>query len=139
MLQLKGKSRLELKKMVRVLIVEDNQTEASILTKCLRGSGFEVQNVSTAETAKAVLERANFDAILLDIILPGQSGFGLCRELKNKEDTAKIPIIICSGKNGKIDKNWALKQGANAYVTKPINPTEVLDTLTEVIGGARHF
>jgi twitching motility two-component system response regulator PilH/chemotaxis family two-component system response regulator PixH len=119
--------------MVRVLIVEDSQTEASILTECLRQSGFEAQNVTTAETAKAILEQKSFDAILLDVILPGQSGFSLCRELKNQECTAKIPIIICSIKSGKIDKNWALKQGANAYLTKPINTEEVLSTLTELM------
>ncbi|MDY6805241.1 MAG: response regulator [Cyanobacteriota bacterium] len=119
--------------MFRVLIVEDSQTEANILTDCLRKSGFEVQNVTTAETAKAILDRKSFDAILLDVILPGQSGFGLCRELKNKEETAKIPIVICSSKSGKVDKNWGLKQGANAYVTKPINTTEVLEALTKLI------
>ena len=121
--------------MVRVLIVEDSQTEASILTDCLRQSGFEVQSVTTAETAKAILERKSFDAILLDVILPGQSGFSLCRELKNQECTAKIPIIICSIKSGKIDKNWALKQGANAYVSKPINTTEILKILADVTKG----
>ncbi len=119
--------------MVRVLIVEDSQTEAHILTECLRQSGFEVQNVTTAETAKAILGQNSFDAILLDVVLPGQSGFSLCRELKHQECTAKIPIIMCSVKSGKIDKNWALKQGANAYVTKPINTTEILDILADVM------
>ena len=119
--------------MVRVLIVEDSKTEANILTDCLRQSGFEVQNVTTAETAKAILEQKSFDAILLDVVLPGQSGFSLCRELKNQEDTAKIPIIICSVKSGKVDKNWALKQGANAYVTKPINTTEIIEIVTELM------
>lgn len=120
--------------MVRVLIVEDSQMEANILNDCLRQSGFEVQTVTTAETAKAILERKSFDAILLDVVLPGQSGFSLCRELKNQENTAKIPIIICSIKSGKIDKNWALKQGASAYLTKPINTTEMLETLANLMG-----
>jgi twitching motility two-component system response regulator PilH/chemotaxis family two-component system response regulator PixH len=119
--------------MVSVLIVEDSATEASVLVDCLQQSGFEVVNVNTAEAAKVILTQRQFDVILVDVVLPGQSGFGLCRELKNQEKTAHIPIIICSSKSEKIDKNWGLKQGAAAYVTKPINTMEIVTTVKDVL------
>lgn len=119
--------------MASVLIVEDNSSEADLITTCLRQSGFEVQYVTTAEAAKALLEQKQFDAIVTDVVLPGQSGFGLCRELKNKDKTANIPVVICSSKSAKIDKNWGLKQGASAYVTKPIDQAELIQTLQRLL------
>ncbi len=119
--------------MASVLIVEDSPTEASILTECLQKSGFDVLNVTTAEAAKAILNQKNFDAILMDVVLPGQSGYGLCRELRNQENTANTPIIICSSKSEKIDQKWGMKQGASAYVPKPVDREELLATLKKLI------
>lgn len=115
--------------MTSILVIEDNSTEADLMIGCLRQSGYDVHNVTTAEAAKVLLEHKIFDAIVTDVVLPGQSGFGLCRELKNKNKTAHIPIVICSNKSAKIDKNWGLKQGAAAYVTKPIDREELIDTV----------
>ena len=119
--------------MAHILVVEDSNTEAKILIECLQNSGFNVLSVTTAEAAKAVLEKQNFDAILLDVVLPGQSGFGLCRELKKQEKTASIPIVICSSKSENFDKNWGLKQGASAYLCKPINREEIIKTINGLI------
>ncbi len=116
-----------------VLIVEDSPTEATLLTDCLQKSGYDVLNVTTAEAAKAILVEKNFDAILMDVVLPGQSGYSLCSELKNQENTANIPIIICSSKSEKIDQKWGMKQGASAYVTKPVNEEELVATLKKFV------
>ncbi len=116
-----------------VLIVEDSPTEATILTEFLQKSGFDVLNVTTAEAAKAILVKQNFDAILIDIVLPGQSGYSLCRDLKNQQNTANIPIIICSSKSEKIDQKWGMKQGASAYVTKPVDRKELVATLEKLV------
>ena len=64
-----------------VLMVEDSHREATALTQCLKKSGYEVLNVGTAEAAKAMLREKNFDVILIDVVLPGQSGYSLYREL----------------------------------------------------------
>ncbi|MDE5069629.1 MAG: response regulator [Trichodesmium sp. St16_bin4-tuft] len=116
-----------------ILMVEDSQTEATFLTECLKKSGYEVLNVTTAEAAKAMLETKNFDVILIDVVLPGQSGYSLCRELKNQKNTANIPIIICSSKSEKIDKKWGMKQGASAYVTKPVDQEKLVATLEKLV------
>ncbi|MGK7900475.1 MAG: response regulator transcription factor [Hormoscilla sp.] len=117
----------------KILVVEDSETAADILTKSLKKAHFDVTPVTTAEAAKAILEKKTFDAIVMDVVLPGQSGYGLCRDLKGKEKTAHIPIIICSSKSGKIDKSWGMKQGADAYITKPIDPEEMLETVRSVV------
>ncbi|MGF1491902.1 MAG: response regulator transcription factor [Microcoleaceae cyanobacterium] len=117
--------------MARVLVIEDSMTEAEQIISCLQQAEYEVISVTTAEAAKAILEQKTFDAILTDVVLPGQSGFGFCRELRNHQKTAEIPIIICSSKSSNIDKKWGLRQGASAYVTKPINPEELVQTLKQ--------
>ena len=119
--------------MTTLLVVEDSATEAKILTDCLQNSGFSVISVMTAEAAKAILAQKNIDAILLDVVLPGQSGFGLCRELKRQKNTCQIPIILCSSKSGKMDKKWGIRQGATAYISKPIDPQEIVQTVQKIL------
>ncbi len=98
----------------------------------LTDSELEVSIVTTAEAAKVMIEKNDFDAILMDVVLPGQSGYGLCISLRNQEKTKKIPIIICSSKSANMDQKWGMKQGANAYVTKPIETKKVEEALQKV-------
>lgn len=121
--------------MPTLLVVEDSPMETQIITDCLQKSGFSVIHVNTAEAAKAFLEQKQVDGIVMDVVLPGQSGFGLCRDLKSDEKTANVPIIMCSSKSEKMDKKWAIKQGASAYVTKPINTDELLQTVKQWVTG----
>ena len=73
------------------------------------------------------------DVIILDVVLPGRSGFELCRELKNQANTSNIPIVICSTKGGEMDKFWGMKQGADAYLPKPIDQEELVRTVKQLI------
>jgi twitching motility two-component system response regulator PilH/chemotaxis family two-component system response regulator PixH len=117
--------------MATVLIVEDSPIEAKLLSDCLQQSGFEVMQVTTAEAGRAVLDKTRIDGIILDVVLPGQSGFSFCRDVKQDETTADIPIIMCSSKSEKIDKKWGIRQGANAYLTKPFDAQEMVDTVRQ--------
>jgi two-component system, chemotaxis family, response regulator PixH len=115
--------------MATLLLVEDSPTEAQIITSCLENAGFSLLKVTTAEAARAILDQKMVDGIVLDVVLPGQSGFGFCREVKNDPKTKDIPVIMCSSKSEKMDKKWATKQGANDYVTKPIDQGELLNAV----------
>ncbi len=115
--------------MATLLLVEDSPTEAQIITSCLENAGFSLLKVTTAEAARAILDHKMIDGIVLDVVLPGQSGFGFCREVKNNPKTQNIPVIMCSSKGEKMDKKWASKQGANDYVTKPIDQNELLNAV----------
>ena len=105
--------------MVTILIVEDSPSELQLMSHYLTESGY---NVIPATGAKEALEKALLqkpDVIVTDVVMPGMSGFELCRSLKKNPVTAKVPIVICSSKNQEIDRLWAMRQGADAYLTKP--------------------
>ncbi len=115
--------------MSKVLIVEDNPSQMELMETYLREHGHTVVRVSNPKEAlnKAVEHKP--DVIVTDVVMPGLSGFELCRRLKNNAVTAKIPIIICSSKNQEIDRLWGMKQGADAYLTKPYSKEQLLRTV----------
>ena len=69
----------------------------------------------------------------LDVVLPDRSGFELCRDLKAESSTSGIPVVICSTKSTDMDKFWGKKQGADAYITKPVDQEELLKTVKQLI------
>ncbi len=119
--------------MPTILVVEDTLTEAEIIIGTLHQSGFQTIAVTSSEEARVQIDQAKPDAIVLDIVLPGASGFEFCRELKGNPDTKNIPIVMCSTKSGEIDKFWGMKQGAASYLTKPIKPEELVRTVKLLI------
>jgi two-component system, chemotaxis family, response regulator PixH len=121
--------------MATVLVVEDTKTEAVVITSALQGAGFTIVQAGSSEEAKIKLEQQKPDLIILDVVLPGISGFELCRELKEQPDTQSIPVVICSTKNSEMDKFWGMKQGASSYITKPIATDELVRTAKQLVGG----
>ena len=119
--------------MKHALIIDDSATERAILTGCLKEIGIDVSIAISGEEALEKIKDINPDVILLDVVLPGRSGFEICRELKGTEDTNKIPIILCSTKGTEMDKFWGKKQGADAYIPKPIDQEELIRTVKELI------
>ena len=119
--------------MAEILVIEDTLAEAAYISKCLRSEGYQVTVVNTAEDAKKIAFEQKFAAILMDIVLPDGSGFGLCRYFKKKTETKDIPIIMCTSKSGEIDKEWGTKQGAAAYITKPVDSETIAATLKNLI------
>ncbi len=115
-----------------ILIVEDSPSELALMSHYLNESGYKVIQ---ATGAKEALEKAishNPDVIVTDVVMPGMSGFELCRSLKRNPATQKVPIVICSSKNQEIDRLWAMRQGADAYVTKPYTREQLLRTIKSV-------
>jgi two-component system, chemotaxis family, response regulator PixH len=115
------------------LVVDDSATERAIITGCLQEVGINVSVALSGEEALAKIQQDSPDLIVLDVVLPGRSGFEICRELKSSDQTNKIPIILCSTKGTEIDKFWGMKQGANAYILKPINQEELIGKVQELI------
>jgi two-component system, chemotaxis family, response regulator PixH len=119
--------------MSTALIIEDSLTEAEIISSCLRNGGISVLMVKSGEEAIVRLTETAPDIIILDVVLPGCSGFELCRTLKAEDKTSRIPIIMCSTKNSEMDKFWGMKQGADAYIPKPINQVEFMKAVRDLI------
>jgi two-component system, chemotaxis family, response regulator PixH len=109
-----------------ILIVEDSPSELELMSHYLNESGYNVIKASGAKEAleKAVSEQP--DVIVTDVVMPGMSGFELCRSLKRNAVTEKVPIIICSSKSQEIDRLWAMRQGADIYITKPYTREQLL-------------
>lgn len=118
--------------MKTVLIVEDSQTDQNFFSSYLQKAGFTVNVVSSVEEAETKIKANKPDLVVLDVILPGQSGFELCRELKSQDDTKNIPIIICSTKETDVDKMWGDMLGANAYLVKPVDSEEFINTVKKL-------
>ncbi|PLZ96222.1 two-component system response regulator [Fischerella thermalis CCMEE 5198] len=115
-----------------ILIVEDSPSELELMSHYLRESGY---NVIKTSGAKEALEQAisqQPDVIVTDVVMPGMSGFELCRSLKKNPATQKVPIVICSSKNQEIDRLWAMRQGADAYLTKPYTREQLLRAIKSV-------
>lgn len=115
-----------------ILLVEDTPSEMELISHYLRESGYIVIAAQTAKEAltKAVEQRP--DAVVTDVVMPGMSGFELCRSLKKHPMTEKVPIVICSSKNLEIDRLWGMKQGADAYVTKPFTREQLVRAVKSV-------
>jgi two-component system, chemotaxis family, response regulator PixH len=116
------------------LIVDDTKTELSILKDCLEGAGITVDTASSGEEALEKINVKQPDIVILDVVLPGKSGFEVCRELKQDATTQNIPIIICSTKGTDMDKFWGKKQGADAYIPKPVDRDELIRAVKQLIG-----
>ena len=119
--------------MGQALIVDDSATERAILVNCLQDIGIEVLIAASGEEALEKIADTHPDLILLDVVLPGRSGFEICRELKGSEVTNKIPIILCSNKRTDMDKFWGKKQGADAYIPKPVDQEELVEAVQKLI------
>jgi two-component system, chemotaxis family, response regulator PixH len=116
-----------------VLVVEDSATDFQILSSFLQKVGISVVSAKSADEAQQKLAQSQPDLIILDVILPDQSGFELCRTIKNNPATSKIPVIMSSTKDTDVDKMWGNMLGADAYIPKPINEDEMLQTIQKLL------
>ena len=119
--------------MGNALVVYDSSTERKILVGYLQELGITVTTAESGEEALDKLNNTTPDLVILDVVLPGKSGFEICRHIKADDSTKKIPIIICSTKGSEMDKFWGMKQGADAYIPKPVDKDELLSAVQKLI------
>ena len=112
-----------------VLIVDDSKTEQMFMSSIMQKNGM---TVSVADAAMAELARNKPDLILMDVVMPGKNGFQLTRQISKDPRFADVPIVICTSKTQQTDMVWGMRQGARAYITKPINPAELLAKIREI-------
>ncbi len=110
----------------RILIVEDNKNISKLVKFNIEKAGYECTIASTGEKALEVLSDQPIDLIILDIMLPGMDGFGICRAIKEKEKLKNIPIIMLTAKGEEVDRIVGLELGADDYMVKPFSPRELV-------------
>lgn len=116
--------------MKTVLLVEDSRAQQRLIVSLLQTAGLKVALADSAEDALSWLAgNGQPDLIVLDIIMPGISGLDLCREIRANPQFQKITIVFCSSKDQEFDQFWALRQGGNAYITKPFDPNNLVETV----------
>ena len=110
----------------KILVVDDSPTERHVLVELLTRKGYQVL---TAESCEEGIEKAKSeqpDLVLMDVVMPGLNGYQATRTLTRDDATKHIPVIVCTSKGQDTDKIWGLRQGAQDYMVKPINPEELL-------------
>ncbi|MBM4289655.1 MAG: response regulator, partial [Deltaproteobacteria bacterium] len=112
-----------------VLVIEDDETMVAIYEKYLKGSGFQVLSVSTLQQARDLIKRSPPVAVILDILLRGEDGWGFLTELKSDEATRDIPVFVITVLEDQ-QKGFAL--GAQDFATKPVERSWLLAKLREV-------
>lgn len=107
----------------RVLIVEDDGDISMVEEAYLEAAGFQTVIVTDGAEVSGLLEKESFDLILLDLMLPGKSGYEVCREIRNRVD---IPILMVTARTESVDKIRGLGLGADDYIAKPFDPAELV-------------
>lgn len=120
--------------MAKVLIVDDSPTETNKLTSMLERNGHSVISAGNGEEGVAKARQELPDIVLMDVVMPGLNGFQATRQLSRGQETATIPVIIVTTKDQETDRVWGMRQGAKAYLTKPIDEAELINTITKVCG-----
>ncbi len=119
--------------MSTVLLVEDSRTDAETLSAHLRQRGYTVIISINTDEARKQMQVQTPDLVILDVILPGKSGFEFCRELKNDPATKAIPVIISSTKGSDADKLWGTMLGADAYIPKPVDAADLIQKVQQLV------
>jgi len=114
----------------RVLVVEDDEGIREMLKYNLSAAGFSVHEASDGSAGLRTARTAKPDLILLDLMLPGMSGFDFCRALRK---SSRVPIIMLTAKDSEVDKIVGLELGADDYITKPFSIREVLARVNAVL------
>jgi twitching motility two-component system response regulator PilH len=119
--------------MPKILIVDDSWTDLTVLAMPFREQGYEVITATDGDEAIRTALAEQPDCILLDVVLPKQNGFQVCRYLKQSEASRHIPIIMVTIKKTPTDIRWGLQQGADLYLTKPVRPDAILASVQSVL------
>jgi two-component system phosphate regulon response regulator PhoB len=105
-----------------ILIIEDDEDILELIRHNLTNAGFQTSGVTTGEKGLEMAETTEPDLIVLDLMLPGMDGLDVCRELKKREKTKQIPVLMLTAKSEEVDVVVGLEMGADDYVTKPFSP-----------------
>jgi len=116
-----------------ILIIEDNPTAIVVLQDALRAEGFKVKAVETGEQALELLSKKNFDAILLDLMLPRVDGFEVCRRIKAGPKTRYIPVIAITAFDVDDVEQRAKEAGVDEILFKPYERNDLIERVKKYI------
>lgn len=120
--------------MATILVVDDSPTQLHVVTQQLQAAGYATLTAEDGEQAMDMARSEQPDLILMDVVMPGISGFQATRKLSRDPVTAHIPVVMVTTKDQDTDREWGLRQGAKAYLVKPVQGSELLRQVAELLG-----
>ena len=120
--------------MARILLIEDSPTDRAVFTQWLEKAGHEVLSTDNAEDGLQMARSQLPQLVLMDVVLPGMSGFQATRALSRDEATRGIPVLIVSTKNMETDMAWGMRQGATDYIVKPPREAALIARINQLVG-----
>lgn len=119
--------------MAQILVVDDSQAEVDKISAILKENGYDVVSATSGEEGVAVAKQIKPDVVLMDIVMPGVNGFQATRQIKKDSTTGDIPVVIVTSKKQETDRIWGERQGAAAYLVKPVEEKNLLKTIADVL------
>jgi twitching motility two-component system response regulator PilH len=117
----------------KILVVDDSPTERFFLADLLAKRGYAVVTAENGAEALAKIRSERPSLVVMDVVMPGASGFQVTRAMTRDPETQSIPIILCTSKGTETDRIWGLRQGARDYVIKPVNAEELLAKIADLV------
>ena len=121
--------------MAKVLIVDDSPTQLQGLRLIVERMGHQVVTAEDGAHGVAVAKKEIPDLVLMDVVMPNLNGFQATRQISKDPKTSHIPVILVTTKDQETDKVWGMRQGAKAYITKPIVESQLVETIQEILAG----
>ena len=109
-----------------ILIADDNEANRVLLTEILEAEHYRIVHAEDGDEALQLVEEGEVDLVLSDVMMPGRSGFAVCRALKSNPDTRLIPVVLVTSLTASEDRMQGIESGADDFLNKPVNKEELL-------------
>jgi twitching motility two-component system response regulator PilH len=119
--------------MARILVVDDSPTESFRFREILQRHGHQVIEASNGADGVTMSRTEKPDLVLMDVVMPGMNGFQATRQITRHPETSSIPVVIVSTKDQETDRVWGKRQGASDYLTKPVDETNLLRVINQLL------
>jgi DNA-binding response OmpR family regulator len=119
----------------KILVVDDSKTALFMVTTILKKEPYQLLTATDGQQAVDVATAEHPDLVLMDVVMPRMTGFEACRELKRREETKSIPVILLTTRGEGENVEIGYESGCNDYVTKPVNGQELLAKVRDLVAG----
>ena len=116
-----------------ILVADDSPTEQKVVAAALQSRGYRIITAVDGDDAIDKATRESPKVVVLDVVMPKKNGFQVCRHLKSTPATQNIKVLLLTSKCQESDKFWGMKQGADAYMTKPFTEAELQSAVAKLI------